>query len=283
MSQAEAATLRQADNSGPTVLAAVPTLFGADGSVDLAANRALYAHVSGLLDGLLVAGTTGEFPSLSEQERLSLISLALDVAGPARVIAHVGAPSAFQAARLASSAASLGATRLAAITPYYLPVREQDLAPYYRAVRTAAPAATLYAYIFPERTGVHVAPEFFATVAAQTGLAGAKISGSASGLVSAYTACAPGLEFYCGDDSAPARSVAAGATGVISGRSAAYPEAYARGGQDRIDEIVALGASIGLIKHAVALRGFGSATARMPVSPPDAATAAGIAAIVARL
>lgn len=265
-----------------TLISAVPTLFDTDGTVDLAANRALYMHVSGLLDGLLVAGTTGEFPALSDDERLSLATAALDVAGPSRVIVHVGAPSAFQAARLARAAVSLGATRLAAITPYYLPVRPDDLAPYYRAVRAAAPAATLYAYIFPERTGVHVPATLFATMAGQAGLAGAKISGSASDLVSSYVAAAPGLEFYCGDDSAPARSMAAGAAGVISGRSSAYPEAYASGGQERIDEIVALGASIGRIKHALRLRGFGSGTARMPADPPDEATAEAIAALVKR-
>jgi 4-hydroxy-tetrahydrodipicolinate synthase len=265
------------------VLAAVPTLFDADGSVDLAANRALYAHVSGLLDGLLVAGTTGEFPSLSDEERLSLVELAVEVAGPSRVIAHVGAPSAFQASRLAAAAAAAGATRLAAITPYYLPVRPDDLAPYYGAVRAAAPSATLYAYIFPERTGVHVPAKLFATVAGQTGLAGAKISGSASDLIAEYVAAAPGLEFYCGDDSAPARTVAAGAAGVISGRSSAYAEAYAAGDQQLIDEIVATGASIGRLKHALALRGFGKGTARMPADPPDDATAAAIEAIVARL
>jgi 4-hydroxy-tetrahydrodipicolinate synthase len=266
-----------------TVLAAVPTLFCTDGSVDLAANRALYAHVSRLLDGLLVAGTTGEFPSLSDDERLSLVAAALEVAGPARVIAHVGAPSAYQAARLARAAVSLGATRLAAITPYYLPVREDELLSYYRTLRESVPTATLYAYIFPERTGVLVPPDVFATVAGEAGLAGAKISGSASDLVSSYVACGPGLEFYCGDDSAPGKSVAAGAAGVISGRSSAYPEVYAAGDQDRIDEIVALGASIGRIKYALSLRGFGQAVARMPAGLPDEAAKAAIAAVVARL
>jgi 4-hydroxy-tetrahydrodipicolinate synthase len=258
-------------------------LFSSDGSVDLAANRALYAHVSSLLDGLLVAGTTGEFPALSDDERLSLVAAALATAGPARVIAHVGAPSAYQAVRLAQAAVSLGATRLAAITPYYLPVREDELLAYYRTLRESVPTATLYAYIFPERTGVLVPPDAFAVVAAEAGLAGAKLSGSASDLVSSYVACGPGLEFYCGDDSAPSKSVAAGAAGVISGRSSAYPEVYAAGDQDRIDEIVALGASIGRIKYAVSLRGFGEAVARMPVGLPDEAVKAAIASVVARV
>ena len=59
------------------VFSAVPTLFDADGEVDTGANRALYKLLDGLLDGLFVAGTTGEFPALDDAERLSLIELAL--------------------------------------------------------------------------------------------------------------------------------------------------------------------------------------------------------------
>ena len=99
------------------VFAAVPTLFSSDGELDLKANRVLYKHVAGLLDGLFVAGTTGEFPALDDSERLSLIELALAEAGPDRVIAHVGAPDARHASRLAQAAAALGAGRIAAITP----------------------------------------------------------------------------------------------------------------------------------------------------------------------
>jgi len=50
--------------AAPVVLSAVPTLFDADGEVDPDANQALYKLVAGLVDGLLVAGTTGEFPAL---------------------------------------------------------------------------------------------------------------------------------------------------------------------------------------------------------------------------
>ena len=67
----------------------------------------------------------------------------------------------------------------------------------------------------------------------------------------------------------------AGGAGVISGRSSAYPEVYAALGRDpavqeRLDRIVALGASIGRLKHALQVRGLaGSPAARMTVDPPD--------------
>ena len=143
-------------SSAPVVFSAVPTLFDSAGELDLAANRALYAHLAGLVDGLFVAGTTGEFPALDDAERLSLFELALAEAGPGRVIAHIGAPDARHAARLAQAAIGLGATRLAAITPYYLPVRPDELSAHYRRIRDAAPDPELYAYIFPERTAVPV-------------------------------------------------------------------------------------------------------------------------------
>jgi 4-hydroxy-tetrahydrodipicolinate synthase len=276
------------------VFSAVPTLFGTDGEVDAGANRNLYKLLDGMLDGLFVAGTTGEFPALDDAERLALIELALAEAGPDRVIAHVGAPDARHAARLAQAAAALGATRLAAITPYYLPARPDELISHYCRIRDAAPAAELYAYIFSERTGVRVPAPVFASAAEAAGLAGAKLSGSTAADLAQYVAAAPGLRIYSGDDSDPAATMRAGGAGLVSGRSSAYPEVYAALSavlaaedadaaaryQQTLDRIVALGASIGRLKHAVALRGLGGTTARMTVDPPEPELAAAIAAAV---
>jgi len=281
----------------PVVLSAVPTLFGSDGAVDLDANRALYKHLTVLLDGLFVAGTTGEFPALDDAERLSLVELALAGAGPDRVIAHVGAPDARHAARLAQAAAALGATRLAAITPYSLPARPDEVCEHYRRIRDAAPDAQLYAYIFPERTGLRVPPPVFAAVAEAADLAGAKLSGSAAQELAGYIAAASGLRMFSGDDSNPAATMRAGGAGVISGRSCAYPEVYAalvaalRSGDAEaaarhqlvLDRIVALGASIGRLKYALQLRGQGGTAARMTVDPPDESLSAAIATEVAAL
>lgn len=274
-------------SAAPVVLSAVPTLFGADGELDPGANRALYKLVNGLVDGLFVAGTTGEFPALEDAERLSLFELALAEAGPDRVIAHIGAPDARHAARLARAAVALGATRIAAITPYYLPARPDELAGHYRRIRDAAPGPELYAYIFPERTGLNVPPPLLAQVAGLAGLAGAKVSGSASADLAGYVAAAPGLRIFSGNDASPWASMRAGGAGVISGRSSAYPEVYAalrhdEAEQERLDRIVALGASIGRLKHALRIRGLASSpAARMTVDPPDPGLAATIAAEVA--
>jgi 4-hydroxy-tetrahydrodipicolinate synthase len=271
------------------VYAAVPTMFGPDGELDLDANRALYKLVGGQLDGMLVAGTTGEFPALDDAERLTLIELALAQAGPDQVIAHIGAPDAWHAARLARAAVARGATRLAAITPYYLTARPDELIAHYRLIREAAGSAELYGYIFPERTGLRVPPALFGRLAEAADLAGVKASGSAAAELAGYVAAAPGRAIFSGDDSNPGAAMAVGGAGVISGRSSAYPEVYAAmrvsassaSPQETLDRIVALGASIGRIKYALQVRGIGTGVARMTVDAPDPETAAAIAEQVA--
>lgn len=209
------------------VLAAVPTPFAADGSLDTACARRYFAFIAGHVDGMLVAGTTGEFPALDDDERLALVEIALEAAGPDRVIAHIGAPDAYRATRLARQAVLLGARRIAAITPYYLAPSFAEVTDYYLRIREAAPAAGLYAYIFPERTVVTVTPSQFCELADTVGLAGAKFSGSAARNVALCASERPGLRIFSGDDSDLAATLRSGGAGIISGRSAAYPEVFA--------------------------------------------------------
>jgi dihydrodipicolinate synthase/N-acetylneuraminate lyase len=277
-----------------TVFAAVPTPFTAAGDLDLAAARRLFGLVAGHLDGLFVAGTTGEFASLDDDERLALIELALEVAGPDRVIAHIGAPDARRAARLAAAAAERGAARLAAITPYYSAPRPSELADYYARVRDTVPDIPVYAYIFPERTTVTVPVPTFCDLAFATGLAGAKLSGSAAPDVGACAAACPGLRIYSGEDADLGAVLRAGGAGIISARASVFPEVYealaaalaagdsaaATRHQKEVDAIVALGASIGRCKEVLRRRGLGAMGARMPVDEPDEATAARIAELV---
>src|SRR4029079_11154155 len=153
-----------------------------------------------------------------------------------------------------------GAPGIAAITPYYLPARPDELIGHYRRIREAVPGPERYAYIFPDRPGLSVAPSLSAEVPQAAGLAGAKISGSASADLAGYVAAAPGLRIFSGNDANPWDTMRAGCAGVISGRSSAYPEVYAAlrsdpGAQERLDRIVALGASIGRVKHNTGGRG----------------------------
>ena len=265
----------------PDVITAVPTPFTESGGLDIAAARRLFGFIAETTGQMFVAGTTGEFPALDDSERLTLIEVALDVAGPQRVVAHVGAADAYRARRLTEAAVVLGATRLAAITPYFLVPGPGEVAYYFEQVSGAAPGCEVYAYVYPEPTGVTVRPGQLAEIAAAAGLAGAKLSGAAAAGLAAFVAAAPpGFRLYSGDDRDPRAVTAAGGAGVVSGVSAALPELFLRGA-DVTAAVDLIGPSVGRLKHALALRGLIGPAARMAVGAPGAEVRRRIAALVA--
>lgn len=277
---------------------AAATPFTDSGELDLPAARRLYSLITATTGGIMVAGSTGEFPALDDSERVALFEAALEEAGPDRVMAHVGAADARHARKLAAAAVSAGATRLAAVTPFYHQASKDEIIAYYREVGAAAPSAELYAYIFPERTGITVTPAELAEVAAAAGLAGAKLSGSAGTNAAEYVAALPaGFAVYSGADGDLGLAAKAGATGVISGVSTAFPEVFvsladalatgdaekAAAAQDAVDRIVAVGRSIGLFKHALSLRGITGPAIRMAVGTVNAAADAALRELVREL
>ena len=198
------------------VITAVPTPFTEAGGLDIAAARRLFGFIAETTGQMFVAGTTGEFPALDDSEHLTLIEVALDMAGPQRVVAHVGAADAYRARRLTEAAVVLGATRLAAITPYFLVPGPGEIADYFEQVSGAAPGCEVYAYVYPEPTGVTVRPGQLAEIATAAGLAGAKLSSTNDGAAfAAFVAAAPpGFRLYSGDDRDPRAVAAAGGTCV---------------------------------------------------------------------
>lgn len=286
-----------ADTPRADVLAAVPTLVDESGEIDTAANRALLAGLVGRVDGVFVAGTTGEFPALHRAERRELVGLALEIFGPDRVVAHIGAAATRDAVTLARDAVAAGASRLAAITPYYLAVDADAVVRHFAAITAAAGDAVVYGYLFPDRTGVAADAEEFARTAAETGLAGAKLSGAAAGLLAEFVAALPaGTPLWSGHDSALAAAVRAGGRGVVSGLSSAFPaplrrlaDAVAQGdaeaertAQAEADEVAAtLAGSPEAIKYALARQGIGTEVMRMPAPRLTAATRERIDRLVA--
>jgi len=285
--------------TGLDVVTAVTAPFTASGDLDLPAARRLFALVTATTGSMFVAGTTGEFPALEDAERLTLVESALIEAGPEHVIAHIGTPDPRHGRRLAASAVAAGARRLAAITPYYLPAGPAEVMAYYREIAAAADGAELYAYLYPERTGVGVSPAQLAFLAADCGLAGAKLSGQAGSALDEYAAAVPaGFRLYTGrDDEMPRAAATAGITGVVSGLSSAYPELFVRlagalaegraaeaaDAQAAVRRIGAAGCTTAHLKYALSLRGVTGRAARMTVGTVDDASAAAIAELVGEL
>jgi 4-hydroxy-tetrahydrodipicolinate synthase len=280
------------------VITAVPTPFTESGELDLPAARRLYGLQAATTGNVFVAGTTGEFPALDDAERITLFEAALEAVGPDHVIAHIGAPDARHARRLAASAVAAGARRLAAITPYYLPATAGEITAYYREVATATAGAELYAYLYPERTGVTVTPQQLGSLAAECGLAGAKLSGGAGADLGAYTEAVPeGFRVYTGRDNELPLAAEAGIAGVVSGRASAFPELYVRLAdaladgqaagaaecQAAVERISAVGRTTAHLKYVLSLRGVTGRTGRMTIGTVDDQSAAAVAALTAEL
>lgn len=212
----------------PEVLTAVPTLFGDDGAIDPDETRRLHTALREHVDGVFVAGTTGEFPALQDVERSMLFDLALEVWPADAVVAHVGSPATSQAVALTTHAVAHGVRRLAVLPPYYFAIDAEDLLAHFTAVVAAAGDAEVYAYLFPDRTGVDLPPAVVAELVRRTGLAGAKLSGRAAGRFAEYVeAFPPGTSAWSGADVEMVSVATAGGRGLVSGMSAADPAAFA--------------------------------------------------------
>ncbi len=213
----------------PEVISAVPTPFDDRERFASTTFELLLARLfDQTIDAVFVAGTTGEFTALDDDERLETFRVALDVFGSDRVYAHVGAPSAYQAERLTSNARNLGAERMAAVTPFFQPAPADQVVEYYRRVVGAADGARVYAYLFRERTTT-MTPPVLLTRLAEVGVSGVKISGETDSVVQSYLDEAPaGFEVYSGNDLSLRWLIGQGGRGVVSGVSSAYPEPFVR-------------------------------------------------------
>jgi 4-hydroxy-tetrahydrodipicolinate synthase len=209
------------------VLTAVPVPFAEDGALLMKTYEAMLARIKPHTQGVFVNGTTAEFPSLDDTERVDLLKAAIAAFGADKVVAHIGGPSLRQVLRHAEAASELGISRTAALTPYFLPCDFAQIHEFYAAVTQAFPQLSTFVYLFPERSGIDVSPEELAQLTAIDGIAGAKLSGRPNDQFERYTKlAAPGSRIYSGDDSSYPKVAAAGGAGIVSGVSSAFPELF---------------------------------------------------------
>jgi 4-hydroxy-tetrahydrodipicolinate synthase len=187
-----------------------------DGEIDYAALQALIDwHVAQGTDGLVIAGTTGESATLTENERRALFEAAIGVARHRLpMIAGVGTNATRQTVELARFAAGLGYDGLLAVTPYYNKPGPRGLALHYSALAEAV-STPIVLYNVPSRTGVDLQPETVAEVARRYPHVVAVKEALASlervkRLIGETEAAV-----LCGEDSAIADFIGLGAVGVI--------------------------------------------------------------------
>jgi 4-hydroxy-tetrahydrodipicolinate synthase len=199
-----------------TLLTAMVTPFGTDGSFDTVAAAQLAKHlVDGGCDGLVVSGTTGESPTTTDDEKRELLRVVLEAVGDrARVVAGAGTYDTAHSVRLAKACAAEGAHGLLVVTPYYSKPPQTGLIAHFTAVADATPLPVLL-YDIPGRSVVPIEPDTIRTLARHPNIVGvkdAKADLHGGGQIMAET----GLAYYSGDDTLNLPWLAMGATGFIS-------------------------------------------------------------------
>ena len=149
------------------VITAMATPFDAEGGVDEGAARDLARHlVEHGSHGVVVAGTTGESPTLSDSEKLSLLAAVLEEIGDeATVICGTGSNDTVHAAGLTRAAAEVGAHGALVVTPYYNKPNRAGLEAHFAAVAEAAPELPIILYNIPSRVVVNIGPELLGELA----------------------------------------------------------------------------------------------------------------------
>ena len=178
------------------------------------------------VEAVVLAGTTGESPTLTMDEKLELFERGVKVAsGRCKIIAGTGSNNTAAAVDLSRRAARIGVDGLLVVTPYYNKSTQTGLGNYYRTVAGSVEIPVI-AYNVPSRTGVDIALDTCRALAAIPNLAGIKeASGDISKVGRIIAACGPELPVYSGNDDQTVPVMALGGSGVISVASNVVPEA----------------------------------------------------------
>lgn len=181
------------------VLTAIVTPFRADGSVDLDRFRALARHlVANGSDGLVVTGTTGESPTLTDDERFGLYAAAVDeVGGRATVIAGTGTYSTAHSVHLTERTHELGVDGFLVVTPYYNKPPARGIVRHFEEI-AAATDKPLVVYNIPSRVVVNIEPETIAELGEIPNVVAVKQAHP--DLEQARRIAETGLALYAGDD-----------------------------------------------------------------------------------
>jgi 4-hydroxy-tetrahydrodipicolinate synthase len=199
-----------------TLLTAMVTPFGPDGSLDIPAAARLANHlVDAGCDGLVISGTTGESPTTTDAEKLALLRAVLEAVGDrARVIAGAGSYDTAHSVQLAKACAAEGAHGLLVVTPYYSKPPQAGLIAHFTAVADATPLPVLL-YDIPPRSVVPIETETLRALSAHPNIVGVK-DAKADLHAGAQLMAETGLVYYSGDDALNLPWLAMGATGFIS-------------------------------------------------------------------
>ena len=181
------------------VLTAIVTPFHEDGSIDVDGFRGLCEHLlDNGSDGIVVTGTTGEAPTLSDDERLTLYAAAVEaVGGRGTVVAGTGTYATAHSVHLTEQAHELGVDGFLVVTPYYNKPPQRGIVAHVAAVAAATDKPVVF-YDIPSRVVVDAEPETISQLAEIPNVRAVKQAKPSLDAARHVVAC--GLDLYAGDD-----------------------------------------------------------------------------------
>jgi 4-hydroxy-tetrahydrodipicolinate synthase len=284
------------------ILTAMVTPFGADGSVSLERARKLAGYlVDHGSDGVVVAGTTGESPVLSHEEKLSLFEAVVDeIGGRAAVVAGTGSYDTRESIELTREAAARGVDGCLVVTPYYSKPPQNGLVAHFTAIADASSAPVML-YDIPGRTGRRIERPTVVELAGHERIVADKDAvgdalETAKLRMELDAAGHHDFALYSGDDVMLMPHLAAGAIGVVSVCShlvgPQLEQLFAAWNDGKVDEakriylellplmsvIMGVTASPIPVKAAAGMLGLDVGEPRLPLVPPTEAEAQAIRA-----
>lgn len=245
----------------------------------------LRRQVDAGIEAVVLSGTTGESPTLSDGEKLEMVRRAKEFVGDScLILAGTGSNATDHAVALSRAAENMGADGLLVVTPYYNKATPSGLLAHYSAI-AAAVHIPVIVYNVPSRTGVDVPVEVYRQLANIPNLAGVKeASPDISKIAKIKASCPPDFTVWSGNDDQAVAVLSLGGQGVISVLSNLLPSETQAMAQAALDGDFDTAAALQLellpliealfsevnpipVKAAMALLGYDCGPCRLPLTP----------------
>ncbi len=214
-------------NTFEGVFIAMITPFTKENTVDIRALKIYCDYLIGKkVDGLFLCGSTGEFPFLSQQERMLVAETVISrVGGRIPVVVHCGSSSYADTGELAAHAISSGASAIAFITPGFYEYDNECLGRYFVSIDKLSNGTPWFIYNIPSRTNNNITAELYSDILSRTvNLKGMKFSSDDFYQYSEiYKVKKENQTAFIGNDSLIFKSSALGNKSVVSGTGSAFP------------------------------------------------------------
>ena len=200
------------------VITAMVTPFDENGNIDYNQVMELASYLADNgSDGIVVAGTTGESPTLTYEEEAELLSCVKSAVGDSiKVIIGAGSNSTKTAIECAKRVEKIGADAMLQVVPYYNKPSQAGMIAHFSAIAKSTDMPILL-YNIPSRTGVNMQPQTVAELSQFKNIVALKQSNGDLDMISEMKALLPeDFALYCGDDSLTLPMLALGVHGVVS-------------------------------------------------------------------